>query len=64
MRQSLVTIQLMNKARDAANAEAEADKRLEHQAQAKPDTQTAEPGRFARVLTLARRARALVARTT
>jgi hypothetical protein len=41
MRQSLVTIQLMNKARDAANAEA--DKRLEHRAQAKPDTQPLSP---------------------
>jgi hypothetical protein len=45
MRQSLVTIQLMNKARDAANAEAEAeaDKRLEHRAQAKPDTHGPDP---------------------
>jgi hypothetical protein len=52
MRHPLITIQLMNKARDAAVAQAEADERLEHPAQAKPDTQPAEPGRFARVVTL------------
>jgi hypothetical protein len=63
MRHSLITIHLMSKARDAV-AQAEADERLEHRAQARPDTQPAEPGRFARVVTLARRARALVARTT
>lgn len=64
MRHPLITIQLMSKARDAAVAQAEADERLEHRAQARPDTQPAEPGRFTRVVTLARRARALVARTT
>jgi hypothetical protein len=64
MRHPLSTIQLMSKARDAAVARAEADERPEHRAQARPDTQPAETGRFARVVTLARRARALVARTT
>jgi hypothetical protein len=64
MRHPLIAIHLMNKARDAAIAQAEADQRLKHQAQARPDTQPAEPGRFARVGTLARRARALVARTS
>ena len=44
--------------------EAEADQRLEHQARAMPSTQPAGPGRLARVAALARRARALAARTT
>ena len=64
MRHPLVTIQLLSKTRDAAIAQAQAGQRLEHRAQARPDTQPAEPGRFARVVTLARRARALAARTS
>ena len=64
MRHALITTHLLNQARDAAIAQAEADERLEHQAQAMPRSQTAEPGRFPRVVTLARRVRALTARTT
>jgi hypothetical protein len=64
MRHALITIHLLNQARDAAIAQADADARLQHQAQAKARIQPAEPGRLARVVTLARRGRALVARTT
>jgi hypothetical protein len=51
-------------ARDTASAQADADERLKHQAAAMPRTQPAQPGPFARVLTLTRRVRALTARTT
>jgi hypothetical protein len=64
MRHALITTQLLNQARDAAIAQAHADERLEHQARAMPRTQPTEPGRFARVVTLVRRVRALAARTT
>jgi hypothetical protein len=65
MRHALITTQLLNQARHAAAiAQAEADERLEHQARALPRTQPAEPGRFTRVVALARRIRALAARTT
>jgi hypothetical protein len=65
MRHALITTHLLKQARVAAIAQAEADERLEqHQAGAMPRTQPAEPGRFARVVTLARRVRALAARTT
>ena len=64
MRHALITYQLLNQAHDAAIAQAKADERLEHQAQATPQTRPIEPGRFVRVVTLARRVRALVARTT
>jgi hypothetical protein len=61
MRHALITIHLLNEARDAAIAQAEADERLEHQAQAK---HRAEPAGSGRVVILARRVRALVARTS
>jgi hypothetical protein len=64
MRHALITIHLLHQARDAAIAHAEADQRLEHQVQVMPRTQPAEPGRFARVVALARRVRALAAPTT
>jgi hypothetical protein len=64
MRHALITIHLLNQAGDAATAQAEADARLEHQARTTPRTQPAEPGRFARVVTLVRRVRALAAPTT
>ena len=64
MRHSLITFQLLNQARDAVIAQADADERLEHQAATMPRTQPAQRGRFDRVLTLARRVRALAARTT
>ena len=64
MRHALITIHLLRQARDAAIARAEADQRLQHHARATPGTRPAEPERFARVLTLARRVRALTARTT
>jgi hypothetical protein len=64
MRHALITPQLLNQARDAVIAQAEADERLEHQARATPRTQPAEPGRLARVVALARRVRALAAPTT
>ena len=64
MRHAFITTHLLNQARDAAIAQAEADERPEHQARAVPRTQPAEPGRLARVVALARRVRALVARTT
>jgi hypothetical protein len=64
MRHPLVTIQLISKARDAAIAQAQADERLEHRAEATPDTQPAELGRFARAVALAGRVRCLVERTS
>ena len=64
MRHALITTQLLNQARHAAIAQAEADERLEHQARELPRTQPAQPGRYARVVVLARRIRALAARTT
>ena len=42
MRHALITIRLMDQARDGAIAQADADERLEHQAQAKLP---AKPGR-------------------
>jgi hypothetical protein len=64
MRHAFITTHLLNQARDAAIAQAEADERLEHRAGVLPRAQPAGPGRFARVAALARRARALAARTT
>jgi hypothetical protein len=64
MRHALITTHLLNQARDALIAQAEADQRLEHQARALPSTQPAEAGRLARVVALAGRVRALAARTT
>jgi hypothetical protein len=61
MRHALITFRLLDQARRGAIAQADADERLEHQAQAKLRAKPAEPGR---VGTLARRVRALVARTT
>jgi len=63
MRHALITIRLLDQARDGAiaQADADADERLEHQAQAKLRAKPAEP---ARVVILARRVRALVARTS
>jgi hypothetical protein len=63
MRHALITTHLLHQARDAAIAQAEADERLEHHLRAEARTQPAEPGRLARVVSLARRARALAART-
>ena len=64
MRHALITIHLLDQARDTGIAQADADQRLEHQAAAMPRIQPAQTGRLARVLTLARRVRALAARTT
>jgi hypothetical protein len=64
MRHALITTQLLNQAHDAAIAQAEADERLEHQTRALPRTRPAGPGRYARLASLARRGRALAARTT
>jgi hypothetical protein len=64
MRHALITTHLLNQARDATIAQAEADERLEHQIRALPRTQPTEPGRFARVVALARRVHSLAARTT
>ena len=64
MRHALITTHLLKQAREAAIAQAEADQRLDHQARATPRAQPAEPGRFVRVVGLARRVRALTARTT
>ena len=64
MRHAFITTHLLNQARDAAIAQAEADERLEHQTRALPRTKPAEPGRFAQVVALARRVRSLAARTT
>jgi hypothetical protein len=57
----LITIRLLDQARDGTIAQAEADERLEHQAQA---TLRAKPAESGRVVILARRVRALVARTS
>ena len=64
MRHALITIRLLDQAGDGAIAQAEADERLEHQAQATLRAKPAEPARLARVVALARRVRALAARTT
>jgi hypothetical protein len=64
MRHALITTHLLNQARDAATAQAEADQRLEHQARAIPRSQPTDPERYAGVVTMARRVRALAARTT
>jgi hypothetical protein len=64
MRHALISTHLLNQARDAAIAQAEADQRLEHQARAMPSTQPAGVSRLAGVVTVARRVRALAARTT
>jgi hypothetical protein len=64
MRHALIAIHLLNQARDAAVAQAEADERLEHQTRAMPPTQPAGAGRLARVVTLARYVRALATPTT
>jgi hypothetical protein len=61
MRHALITFQLLNHARDNAIAQAEADERLEHQGQPKLHPKPTAPGR---VVTLARRVRTLVARTS
>jgi hypothetical protein len=61
MRHALITFRLLDQAGADAIAQADADERLENQAQAKLRAKLAEPGR---VVTLARRVRALVARTT
>ena len=61
MRHALITIRLLDQTRDDAIAQAEADERLEHQAQAKLPARPVEPGR---VVSLARRFRALVAPTS
>ena len=61
MGHALITVRLLDQARDGTIAQAEADERLEHQAQAKLPAKPTEPGR---VITLARRVRALVARTS
>jgi hypothetical protein len=63
MRHALMTFQLLNHAQDPAIAQAKADERLDHQARALPRAQPAELGRLARVVILARRVRALTART-
>ena len=60
MRHALITIRLLNQAGNNAIAQAEADERLEHQAQPKLPAKPAGPGR---VVTLVRRVRALAART-
>ena len=64
MRHALITTHLLKQARDAAVAQAEADERPEHQAQATPRAQPAKARRLARLATLARRVRALATRTT
>jgi hypothetical protein len=66
MRHALITIRLLDQARDGAiaQADADADERLERQAQAKLRAKPAEPAEPARVVILARRVRALVARTS
>ena len=64
MRHALITTKLLYQARDAVIAQADADERLEHQARATPRAEPAEPARLARVVALARRVRALAARTT
>jgi hypothetical protein len=61
MRHALITTHLLNQAHDGAIAQAEADERLEHHAEAKLRAKPAGPGR---VVTLSRRVRAVVARTS
>ena len=61
MRHALITIRLLDQAGDNAIAQAEADERLEHQAQPKLHPKPTAPGR---VVTLVRRVRALATRTT
>ena len=61
MRHAFITIRLLDQVGDGTIAQAEADERLEHQAQATLRAKRAEPGR---VITLARRVHALVARTS
>jgi hypothetical protein len=61
MRHALITIRLLDQARENTIAQAEADERLEHQPQPKLRAKPAEPGR---VVTLVRRVRALATRTT
>jgi hypothetical protein len=61
VRNALISIRLLDQARDNAIAQAEADERLEHQAQPKLHPKSAAPGR---VVTLVRRVRALATRTT
>ena len=63
MRHALITTHLLNQARDAAIARPRPTSGW-NTTPGDARTQPAEPGRFARVLTLARRARALAARTT
>jgi hypothetical protein len=59
MRHALITVRLLDRARDKAIAEA--DERPEHQGQSKLRARPADPGR---VVTLVRRVRALATRTT
>lgn len=59
-----ITTQLLNRARDAANARAEAEEQLEHRPQAKARTQLKRPGAVGWVVALSRRVRALAAGTT
>ena len=61
MRDVLVTTHLLKQPREGAVARAEAEERLERQAQARLRAKSAEPGR---VVTLVRRVRALLARTS
>jgi hypothetical protein len=61
MRHALITIRLLDQARDKAIAEAEADEPLEHQGQAELRAKPAEPGP---VVTLVRRVHALATRIT
>jgi hypothetical protein len=64
VRHALITTHLLKQAREAAIAQAEADRRLDHQPKVKSPIQAREPGRFARVAGLARRVRALTIRTS
>ena len=61
MRHPLITIRLLDQARDGAIAQAEADERPERQGQPTLHPRPAEPGR---VVALVRRVRALATRTT
>jgi hypothetical protein len=61
MRHALITFRLLDQARDGAIAQAEADEQVEHHAQEKLRAKPARPGRF---VTLSRRVRAVVARTS
>jgi hypothetical protein len=64
MRHALITIRLLDQARDVAIAQAEADQRLEHKARVTARTQPAAPRGYGRLAGLTRRVRALAARTT